>query len=171
MTVIRKIARPLLASSFVYSGVNRLRHADESTQYITPALDAAAKADPRLRPLKGREKLVTQVLSGAQIGAGALFALGRLPRLTSTVLVATGSVNAYLDFRASAAQRGSAKDALLDNSLQNIALVGAVAITAVDTDGSPSLAWRANRLGHDIKKKSDHLSSEVKKKSEDLLDH
>ena len=41
--------------------------------------------------------------------------------------------------------------------------------TAVDTEGSPSLKWRAEKLGHDVAKKTDKITKDVKKKSEDLL--
>lgn len=167
MSLIRKIARPLLASSFIYDGVTRLR-SPQGAEYLKPAVDAAAQARPELRSLKGQEKLVDQGLAAAQVVAGSLFAIGRMPRLSSTVLVVTGAVNAYVDFRSA---EGPAKDAILNDGLKNLSLVGAVALTSVDTEGNPSLAWRANKLGHEVAKKSNQITEDVKKKSEDILGH
>ena len=59
MSLIRKFARPLLASTFVYDGLQRLR-APEGQEYLKPLVDTAATAVPQLRPLKGQEQLIGQ---------------------------------------------------------------------------------------------------------------
>lgn len=168
MTIIRKLARPLLASSFVFNGLQQVRK-PEGSQYLTPAVDVAAKARPELRPLRGQEKAIIQGMGVAQVAAGALFALGRFPRLSSTVLLTTSAVNTYVEFRAAEVSSKEAKQHRLATGLKNLSLVGAVAITAVDTNGNPSLAWRASKLGDDVRKKSEKLSKDVKKKSEDIF--
>lgn len=165
MSLIRKFARPLLASTFVYDGLQRLR-SPQGQEYLKPLVDTAATTVPQLRPLKGQEQLIGQAAAGAQIGAAALFGLGRFPRLSSAVLLAAGALNAYTDFRRVQARH---EDALVAGTLKNVSLVGAVALTAVDTEGSPSLKWRAEKLGHDVAKKTDKITKDVKKKSEDLL--
>ena len=170
MTIVRKFARPLLATSFIYNGVVRLR-SPEGGRYLTPALDAAAKARPELRALKGKERLIAQGLAGTQIAAGSLFALGRFPRLSSALLLATGAVNTYIDYRAAPAGSKEEKEQRLGQGLKNASLVGAVALTAVDTAGNPSLAWRANKLGAQVRKKSSKLGEDFKKKSDDVLHH
>ena len=168
MTIIRKLARPLLASSFIYNGLNQVRQ-PEGSQYLAPAVDAAAKARPELRPLRGQEKAIVQGLGATQVLAGSLFALGRFPRLSSTLLLTTSAVNTYVEFRTADSGSEEAKKRRLATGLKNLSLVGAVAITAVDRDGNPSLAWRASKLSDNIKKKSEKLSKDVKKKSEDLF--
>lgn len=168
MSLIRKIARPLLAASFVYDGVNQLR-APEGHTYLTPAVDAAAKARPELAPLKGQEKLLAQGIAGTQVAAGALFAIGRFPRISSALLVATGSINAYLNFRASEVQDQQEKKRRLTDAVRHASMVGAVTLASVDTDGNPSLAWRAQKLSADLQKKSEKVSKDVKKKTEDVF--
>lgn len=168
MTIVRKLARPLLAASFIYNGVNRLRTPD-STKHLKPAIDAAAKAAPQLAPLRGQERLVGQAVAATQVGAGALFALGRFPRLSSTLLLVAGSINAYVDFVNAEADTKEKKEARIADGIKNASLVGAVALTSVDTEGNPSLVWRASKLSEDVKKKSNKLGDDLKKKSDDVF--
>ena len=98
-----------------------------------------------------------------------MFALGKLPRISSTVLLATGATNAYVEYRATEANTKDEKKTRARSALTNASFLGAIAITAVDTDGNPSLAWRANKLSHDIAKRSEKIGSDIKDKSEDLL--
>lgn len=169
MSLVRKFARPVLASSFVLSGVERLKSPADANEHLAKAIDLAAKANPQLTVLRGQEKLIGQALAGAQVAAGTLFALGKLPRISSTVLLATGATNAYIEYRATEANTKDEKKTRARSALTNASLLGAIAITAADTDGNPSLAWRANKLGHDIAKKSEKIGSDIKDKSEDLL--
>lgn len=166
MSLVRRLARPMLASSFIVSGVERLRDPD-STKHLSKAIGLASKAAPQLRALEGQEKLVGQALAGSQVAAGALFALGKLPRFSSTVLLATGAINAYVEHQASEAQTTEQKSARRQSTVRNASLLGAVAIASVDTDGNPSLAWRANKLGQQVAKKSSQLAGDVKDASND----
>ncbi|WP_035810232.1 MULTISPECIES: DoxX family protein [Micrococcales] len=170
MTIVRKLARPLLAASFIYNGVNRLR-TPESAKHLKPVIDAAAKASPQLAPLRGQERLIGQAISATQVGAGALFALGRFPRLSSTLLLVTGSIDAYVEYVTAESETKEQKNARIAQGVKSASLVGAVALTSVDTEGNPSLAWRANKLGSDVKKKSSKLSDDLKKKSEDVFNN
>lgn len=168
MIIVRKLARPLLATSFIYNGVNRLR-SPESAKHLKPIIDTAAKASPQLAPLRGQERLIGQSLSATQIAAGALFALGRFPRLSSTLLLVTGTIDAYVEYATAEKETKEQKNVRLAQGVKSASLIGAVALTSVDTEGNPSLAWRANKLGADVKKKSSKISDDLKKKSEDVF--
>ncbi|MDO4897937.1 MAG: DoxX family membrane protein [Rothia sp. (in: high G+C Gram-positive bacteria)] len=175
MSLVRRFARPLLASSFIVSGVDRLRDSD-SSQHLTKVIDLASKSAPQLSSLRGQEKLVGQALAGSQVVAGTLFALGKFPRFSSAVLVATGTINAYVEYAAAEANTADQKSARRNHTVRNASLLGAVAITAVDTNGSPSLSWRAQKLGDQVAKKSSQLVADAKdagadaqKKVEDLF--
>ncbi|WP_346844517.1 DoxX family protein [uncultured Rothia sp.] len=170
MSLVRKLARPLLASSFVLSGIDRLKNAEDFS-HLKKAIDVAAKSNPQLSALKGQEKLLGQGLAGAQVLAGSLFALGKLPRFSSLVLLATGATNAYVEYAATEATTAEAKKARTRSALTHGSLLGAIAITAVDTDGNPSLAWRANKFGNKVAKKSSQITSDIKEKSEDIIKH
>ena len=49
MTVLRTLARPLLASMFVYGGVNALRHASAMGPKAEPVADALGRTAPQLQ--------------------------------------------------------------------------------------------------------------------------
>lgn len=168
MSLIRKFARPVLATSFVLSGAERLR-APEANQHLSSVLDVASKAYPAASALKGNERLVGQALAGTQIAAAALFALGKAPRLASSVLLASGAVNAYVEYKAAEAKTKDEKAARRRNALTSASLLGAVAITSVDRDGSPSMAWRASKLSDKVAKKTSELTDEVTAKAEDFV--
>lgn len=175
MSLVRRFARPLLASSFIISGVDRLRD-PESTKHLAKGLEVASKTTPQLSALRGQEKLVGQLLAGSQVAAGTLFALGRLPRFSSTVLLITGSINSYIEYRAAEAGTQEEKSARRHDALRNASLLGAISIAAVDTDGNPSLAWRATKLGDRVSKKTGQLKADVidaaheaQKKAEDVF--
>lgn len=175
MSLVRRFARPLLASSFIISGVDRLRD-PESSKHLAKVVNLAATSAPQLSVLRGQEKLVGQALAGSQVAAGALFALGKLPRLSASVLLATGTINSYVEYRATEAETKEEKTARRNAAVLNGSLLGAIAISAVDTDGNPSLAWRASKLGDQVAKKSHQLASDVQdaasdaqKKVEDLF--
>lgn len=175
MSLVRRFARPLLASSFIVSGIDRLRDPD-SAQHLATGLDLAAKTTPQLSALRGQEKLIGQALAASQVAAGTLFALGRFPRLSSTILLATGSINSYIEYRASEVETKEAKSARRHGALRNISLLGAISLASVDTDGSPSLAWRAAKLSDRVTKKTGQLKADVmdvaheaQKKAEDIF--
>lgn len=175
MSLVRKVARPLLASSFIVSGIDRLRDPD-SSKHLTKLVDLAASTSPQLKVLKGQEELVGKVLAGSQVAAGTLFALGKFPRLAAAQLFITGAINSYVEYRAAEANTKNEKTARRNVALANSSLLGAIAISAVDTDGNPSLVWRASKLSDKVAHKSSQLASEVQdvahdaqKKVSDLL--
>jgi uncharacterized membrane protein YphA (DoxX/SURF4 family) len=140
MSLARLIARPLLASSFVWSGVERLRRPEETGRPLEPSLRRLGTAVPALAPLAQRPRTVGRIVGGLQIGAGALLALGKFPRLSASLLAGTAALTAVGD---SATSAGGRTPALL----KNFSLAGGVLLASVDTAGQPSLAWRARKLG------------------------
>lgn len=166
MSLVRRFARPLLASSFIVSGVDRLRD-PESSKHLAKVVNLAATSVPQLAVLRGQEKLVGQALAGSQVLAGTLFALGKLPRISSTVLLATGSLNSYVQYRATEARTSDQKAARRNAAVINGSLLGAIAISAADTEGNPSLAWRASQLGDQVAKKSQQFAADVQDAASD----
>jgi len=86
MTVVRAVARPMLASIFAIQGYDTMRHPER----------VAAKAEPVVRPLAERVPVVPDQpeeavrLNGAiQFTAGSLLALGLWPRLSALAIAAT----------------------------------------------------------------------------------
>ncbi|WP_314323476.1 DoxX family membrane protein [Paenarthrobacter ilicis] len=148
MSVIRFLARPMLASSFVVAGLDKLRNADDTAKQLSPVLRCAAES----LPFKADEKTLARVLGGAQLGAGALLGLGKLSRFAATVLTVTSVLNSYVEWRAADISTKEARSARKMRLLKNISLTGGVLLASVDTAGRPSIAWRAEHLAADAKK-------------------
>src|SRR3712207_7462298 len=89
--LVRRIARPLLASSFVYGGIDTLRNPQSRVPGAAPVVEQiTAAADQQLPVQVPRDvEQYVKVNAGAQVAAGSLLALGRLPRLSALVLSAS----------------------------------------------------------------------------------
>ncbi|MBT2586126.1 DoxX family membrane protein [Arthrobacter sp. ISL-95] len=148
MSVIRFLARPMLASSFVVAGLDKLRNAEDTAKQLSPVLRRASES----LPFKADEKTLARVIGGAQLGAGALLGLGKLSRFAATVLTVTSVLNSYVEWRSADISTTEGRSARKARLLKNISLTGGVLLASVDTAGRPSIAWRAEHLAADAKK-------------------
>ncbi|ORA98624.1 DoxX subfamily protein [Mycolicibacter minnesotensis] len=143
---MRKIARPLLATAFVGQGVEALLRPQEAAQTARPTLDGL-----KLLPDEVAAKVPSDVEAFAranalaQIGGGLLLASGRLPRLAAAVLACTvipGSAGGHMFWAEPDPQRRTDQRRAF---LTDVSLIGGLMIAAADTEGRPSLGWRARR--------------------------
>ncbi|EFQ82965.1 DoxX family protein [Aeromicrobium marinum DSM 15272] len=86
MTLLRTVARPLLASMFVYGGVNALRNASAMAPKAQPFSDQLQPLAPKA-PL-GPANLV-RINGAVHVVAGTALATGRVPRLSALALAAS----------------------------------------------------------------------------------
>ena len=163
MTLARVIARPLIASSFVFSGVDRLRNAGATAPQLKPVLAGVNKVVPSTASVTGNEKLVGQVLGATQVGAALLLGIGRFSRVAALLLTVTATVNTLVDYRSADASSAEGKKARRTQLLKNLSLIGAVLLAAVDTNGRPGLAWRAGHLASGARKNAGGLSKDARK--------
>lgn len=159
MSLVRFLARPMLASSFVLAGLDKLKNADDTATQLSPLLRRAADT----LPFATNEKVLARVIGGTQVGAGVLFALGKSARLAASVLAVISVLNAYVEWRSADITSKAARDARRTQLLKNVTLTGGVLLASVDTAGTPSLAWRAEHLAADARKGASHLTSDVRK--------
>lgn len=138
MSVVRFLARPLLASSFIADGIHKIKKAQDPT--VRPAALARRVADTL--PVELGDAFLNRAAGGAQLGAGALFALGKLPRLAALVLAASAACTTALEYRAADATTKEGRAARRSQLLKNLSLNGAALLAVVDTAGKPSLVWR-----------------------------
>jgi putative oxidoreductase len=142
MTLVRRVARPMLAAMFVVGGLDQLKHPGAKADTARPLVEKLAPAVG----LPDDTELLVRANGAAMVGAGALLALGRLPRIASTVLAATlvpTTVAAHSfwneqDPKVRAQQR--------TQFLKNLGLLGGLLLAAVDTEGRPGLAYRAHMV-------------------------
>ncbi|HVL99832.1 MAG TPA: DoxX family protein [Egibacteraceae bacterium] len=149
MSLLRRLARPLLASAFVANGLDSLRH---------PGPKAAAVKDlaPKIADEVGLEQLDAETLvrvhGGAQVAAGGLLALGRLPRTSALVLAASVVSGAFTTHRFWEQQDATERERQQTLFLHNMSLLGGLLIAAVDTEGRPGLGWRTKHTAEQAKK-------------------
>jgi putative oxidoreductase len=139
MALTRMLARPLLASSFVASGVDVLRNPEAKQADAEPVASQVAES------LGLPDDTVTLIkINGAvQVGAGLLLATGRLPRLAAAALAVSLVPTTLARHRFWEADDPDARAGQQVHFLKNLSALGGLILAAADTEGNPSLAWRA----------------------------
>ena len=155
--LIRRIARPMLAATFISRGVEALRSPKPAADAARPTLEGLSKLPDPVGPnIPIDAETVAKVTAGVQIGAGLLLAAGRLPRISSAALalsVVPGSLGGHAFWNEKDPERKAAGRRAL---LNDVGLIGGLIITSVDTEGKPSLGWRGRRAA---RKLSESVSS------------
>lgn len=165
MTVIRRLARPALASTFVYGGVQSLRNASALAEEAKPVNDEireiADKVAPRLN-VPEDDKTLVRINAGVHIVAGLGLATGRAPRLSALALAGT-VVPTTLAGHAFWEEKDKAKrTAQLTHFFKNLSMLGGLVLAAADTEGKPGVAWRAKHAAGSAKREAKHLRREAK---------
>jgi uncharacterized membrane protein YphA (DoxX/SURF4 family) len=144
--LVRRIARPLLASSFINDGVDALRNPQAHVAGAAPLVEKVADAADKQLPVQLPKDTAqwVQIVAGVKVAAGTLFALGRLPRLSALLLSATAVPTALAQHRFWEAT-GQEKANQTKHFLHSLGLLGGLLIAAVDTEGKPSVGYRARR--------------------------
>ncbi|MER6774846.1 DoxX family membrane protein [Streptomyces bacillaris] len=146
MTVLRKVARPLLASMFVSGGFNAVRDPQRLVPAAAPVTDVLSSAvAPRTSLLPEDPERLVRLNGAVQLGAGLLLALGRAPRLASAALAATLVPTTLAAHRYWTIEDPEERAAQRIHFLKNASLFGGLLIAAADTHGKPSLAYRTRR--------------------------
>jgi putative oxidoreductase len=145
--LVRRIARPLLASSFVYGGIDTLRNPQSRVPGAAPVVEQiAAKADEQLPVQMPRDvEQWVKIDAGVKVAAGSLLALGKLPRLSALALSASIVPTTLAGHRFWEHDDPKERFGQLSHFLKNLGLLGGLLIAAVDTEGRPSVGYRARR--------------------------
>ncbi|MFP5347913.1 MAG: DoxX family membrane protein [Actinomycetes bacterium] len=159
MTLVRRIARPLLATSFVLGGVDQFRHPAVQAEAARPMV---AKLAPTVGLPNDPETLV-RANGAAMAGAGTLLAIGRLPRLAALVLVASIVPTTYTQHQFWHQSDPTAKRQQLQLFLKNLGLLGGALLAAVDTEGRPGLAWRGKHAAKEAKRAAGHAKKDARR--------
>lgn len=153
--MIRKIARPMLASVFIADGVDTLvnskDHVKSTERFLTQLREVLP---PQYRVYVPNDpELVAQGLGGAKVGAGALYAIGKAPRLSAGVLAATAVPTMLGRHAFWETDDPEEKSTRRYGALTNVALLGGLFLATADTAGKPGLAWRTQRVAKDVNHK------------------
>lgn len=145
MSPVRRVARPLMSATFVMGGLDQLRNPG-------PKVDAARPLVERFHEplhLPNDPEMLVRANGAAMAGAGTLFAMGRLPRLSALVLATSLVPTTYAGHRFWQQDEPAARKAQRIEFFKNLGLLGGLLIASVDTEGRPGLAWRSRRASKD----------------------
>lgn len=152
--MIRKIARPMLASVYIADGVDTLRNVQDHVESTDSVLKKVHALVPRQYAafIPTDPAVAAKALGGTKIGAGSLLALGKAPRLSAGVLALTAIPTLAGRHAFWETSDSKEKSARRNAFLTNVALLGGLGITAMDTGGQPGLRWRASHAAQDAAK-------------------
>ena len=145
--LVRRIARPLLAAPFVYGGISTLRKPQDRVPGARPVVEKITDAADKQLPVQLPKDVEQWVKADAavKVVAGALFGLGRLPRLTALVLAASTVPTTLAGHRFWEESDPKVSFEKIAHFVKNLGLLGGLLLAAVDTEGKPSVGYRARR--------------------------
>src|SRR3954451_11910129 len=145
MTLIRLVARPMLASTFVYGGIQALRNAPALGQAAKPVNDGirafASKVAPSV-PVPEDDTTMVRINAGVHILAGLGLATGRAPRLSALALAATVVPTTVAGHPFWQEKDKDARTKQMTHFFKNVSMLGGLILAALDTEGRPGVAWR-----------------------------
>ena len=165
MTLIRLLARPMLASTFVWGGVQALRNAPALAEKAKPVNDGirglAEKVAPQL-PVPEDDATLVRINAGVHIAAGLALATGRMPRLSALVLAGTVLPTTVAGHRWWEEKDKAARTAQLSHFFKNLSMLGGLVFAAVDTQGRPGVAWRTQHAVGSARRSAKHLRKQAR---------
>jgi uncharacterized membrane protein YphA (DoxX/SURF4 family) len=160
MTLLRAGARTMLASYFIVNGVKTVRNPDPLVPAAEPVADRVVPLVKKYAPQQVAAVVpedtasLVRINGGAQILGGLALASGKGRRLGALMLA--GSLVPSTLARHPFWSRTDPDERALDRSqfLKNVSLLGGVLLAAGDTEGKPSLTYRAQKGGRSIAKET-----------------
>jgi uncharacterized membrane protein YphA (DoxX/SURF4 family) len=141
MSISRRLARPLLSAMFVYGGVDTLRNPEPR---VRTAEDTATTIGSTVPGLPADAGQLVKINAAVQVGGGLLLAIGKFRRLAALALLGSILPTTYAGHQFWT-KEGPDRAQQLNHFLKNVGLAGGLILAAVDTEGRPSLGWRARR--------------------------
>jgi uncharacterized membrane protein YphA (DoxX/SURF4 family) len=151
----------MLSTMFIVGGINSLKNADHMAQRAKPVTDMLAPLLDRATgslPVDLDAKNMVRLNGAVHVVGGAMLATGRAPRLTSLLLFATlvpTTFGGHRYWEESDPQRRANQRI---HFAKNVSIAGGLLLASVDTEGRPSLSWRAKRQAERAKKRASQLT-------------
>ncbi len=161
MTLVRLMARPMLASMFVAGGYSSLKNADylsERAKPVTDRIEPVLAGATASLPVRLDAKNMVRLNGLVHLVGGLMLATGRAPRLTSLALVATLVPTTLAGHRYWEESDPQMRANQRVHLLKNVSMAGGLLLASVDTEGRPSLTWRARSQASKAKKRAAQLA-------------
>jgi putative oxidoreductase len=141
MALSSKLARPMMAAMFVVGALDALGDPDSKVETAEPG---TSEVVPPLGLPEDTAKLVR--LNGAvQLTAGTLLGLSRLPRLSAGALAMSLVPTTLAGHRFWEETDKQKRVNDQTHFFKNLAMLGGLVLAAVDTEGRPSVPYRARK--------------------------
>ncbi|MDI2032040.1 DoxX family protein [Saccharopolyspora sp. TS4A08] len=152
--LIRRLARPMLASIFIWGGIGALRDSSNHAKAAAPVLDKVTGPVQGSLPdqVPTDPETLVRVDAAVKIGAGAMLALGKFPRLASLLLAGSIVPTTLAAHRFWEHEDPQQRGEQQIHFLKNLGLLGGVLLASVDTGGKPSVGYRARKSAKKAKK-------------------
>ena len=158
MTVVRRIARPMLAAIFVTSGLDALRHPAARAQAAAPLVKALA--GPLNMP--DDPEMLVRANGATMLVAGTMLGLGRFPRVAALALASALVPTTYAAHAFWTIEDPAARAQQKIHFLKNVGLLGGVLLASVDTAGKPGLAYRTQHVRAEARRQAALTRREAK---------
>jgi len=157
--IIRRLARPMLSTIFIYGGINAMRDVDGHAQAVKPWLDKTVGQQTANLPdsVPTEPNTLVALDAGVKLGAGAMLATGKCPRIASMALLGslvptTLANHSFWEF-----QDAGARQLQQVQFFKNISVAGGLLLCASEP-GTKRTGRRAQKTG-DKATKSPQLST------------
>jgi len=134
----------MLASMFVMGGYSALRNPAQHVRMAGPVTEKLSEATDQTQVPSADEKQLVLINGAAQVIGGLALATGRLPRLSALVLAGSLVPTTAAGHRFWEEKDKTQRANQQIHFFKNLSMFGGLLIAAVDTQGKPSLAWRAS---------------------------
>ncbi|MGH3490200.1 MAG: DoxX family protein [Actinopolymorphaceae bacterium] len=171
MTLVRMLARPMLAAIFVVQGVRAIKNPDALVPRVKPFTDQIVPTVKKVAPdavarrVPENPRTLVRLNGAVHLVGGLALATGQGRRAGALLLAAsmvptTMAGHPYWE-EDDPAQRANQQV----HFLKNVAMLGGLLLAAVDTEGKPGLWWRARYSARDAKKASKRLSKAARREA------
>ncbi|RYV50187.1 DoxX family membrane protein [Pengzhenrongella frigida] len=162
--LLRRLARPLLATWFVSQGVDAVRGPAVHVAFARPAVDSLATELGSVKRLTDSQLRSIVVAHGALTAlAGLGLALGRAPRTAAFVLagLTLPIAAASLPVRKAGKVPPEVKRERRERFIRSIAFTGAALLAGADYEGRPGVSWRVSNAREQAAARASAVASEA----------
>jgi uncharacterized membrane protein YphA (DoxX/SURF4 family) len=145
---------------FIFGGLDALRNPEGKVKKADPVARPIAEKVPGLP--QDTETLV-RINGAVMVGAGTLLAVGKFRRLAALALIGSILPTTYAGHRFWEETDEATRAQQRIHFLKNIGLLGGLILAAVDTEGKPSLSWRAKRHVRRAKRSANPAAADLAK--------
>ncbi|MGH3793772.1 MAG: DoxX family protein [Pseudonocardiaceae bacterium] len=156
--LIRRIARSLLAATFIANGVDTLLHPKPKVDAARPLLDKAQKVVPAVASVD--PALFVKADGAMKVSAGLMMALGRAPRFSAALLAVDLIPSTATEHPFWSGNYPSDRETQKSQFVKNASLFGGL-LLAITAPGS-----KKAKVGKKAKKKGEQVSRRARKAAE-----